>query len=92
MNMKKYVTKSYSDKIEVVEVERETESCVWIHGRRSMKSTEFDCFHDSFDAAKQTLIDRHEVDIRVARDRIHRAESALGTLRKMTEADAKVRE
>ena len=87
--MKKYRTVTYSNKIEVCEVERETDKSVWIKGRRNDKITEFNRFHDSFEEAKQHLIDRHEKNIKRHRDEIHRSESELGTIRKMVEADCK---
>ncbi|UIY58156.1 hypothetical protein [Burkholderia cepacia] len=86
--MKKYLTRNWADKIQIIEVERETDESVWIKGRRNAKKSNIGIYHDTFGDAKQALVERHEKDIKVARDKIHRAESALGTIRKMTEADA----
>jgi hypothetical protein len=83
--MKKYRTKSYSDMIESIEVERETKDSVWVNGRRNAKITSYDRYHESFEMARQWLIERHEGDISAARAKIHRAESALGSIRKMVE-------
>ena len=88
-NMKKYLTKKYYDEIEILEVERETAESVWIKGSRSAKSTTYSIYHDTFDSAKQFLIELHERDIKAAREKIQRAESALGLIRKLTEADTK---
>lgn len=88
--MKKYLTKTYYEHIQIVEVERESEQSVWIKGTRNAKVTEYARYHDTFEEAKRHLIERHEKAIEYARDKIHRAESALGSIRKMTDADAKI--
>jgi hypothetical protein len=68
--MIKYRTLKWSSKIEPVEVERETDSSVWIKGQRNSKITEYHCYHDTWQEAKDTLLNR-------ASDKITLAESML---------------
>jgi hypothetical protein len=84
--MKKYVTKDYSNKIIAIDVERETDESVWINGRRNAKITSWARYHNTFDDAKTYLIEKKERVITRAKEEIHQAESAIGTLRKMTES------
>lgn len=51
--MKKYKAEAHwRVKIELVECERETDSCVWMDGRRRNKKGEYENFFDTFDEAK----------------------------------------
>jgi uncharacterized membrane-anchored protein len=83
--MRKYKVGRWTDKIEIVEITKETDQSVWIGTRRHSKVTEYGTYFDDFESAKQKLIDRFERQIKNAREMIHKAESALGTLRKMQE-------
>ena len=52
----KYRAQIYSRSIKNVEVERETKSSIWINGRRLAKRTKFENYFDTFDAAKNYLV------------------------------------
>lgn len=57
--MIKYETGGYGKKlIERVEVERETNSSVWINGSRSAKESGYKSYFDSWDDAKDHLLKR----------------------------------
>lgn len=64
--MKKYVTYMNRIEVDVEEVEKETDKTVTINGRRNNKRSDWKNYHDSFDDAKQFLIDvaRKKVDMR----------------------------
>lgn len=66
--MTKYVSRF--GKIEAVEVERETTGSVWRGGRRRAKATDYECYHDTFDLAKQHIVNK-------ARTAFSRAEEQL---------------
>ena len=44
--------------VEKVEIEKETESSVWIKGRREAKETQYHAFFNTFQEAKDFLIDK----------------------------------
>lgn len=64
-----------------VEVERETEQCVWINGRRNSKITDWECFHDSWDAAHQHLMSAAETEVAAARLRLNARVGHLGNIK-----------
>ena len=57
---------TWDEDIKEVEVERETEKCVWINGYRFSKISEYECFFKTKSAAYQHLIAR--VDGSIDRD------------------------
>ena len=61
--MKKYRSKLLGQEIDQVEVERETESSVWICGRKHSKVTDYECFHDTFEEAKSKIITRCRMEL-----------------------------
>lgn len=94
--MIKYKTVSYGkNKIEPVEVARETESSVWIEHticstrgdrkeeRRSAKSTSYESFHDTWEAAKQHLLDKAEAKLWGARRSLELAQAEFGNIKGM---------
>lgn len=83
--MKKYKTTKWSDVVTVVEVEKETDQSVWCRGCREAKSSLYHQYFDTFEEARKHLIERLEGQIKHARSAIHKAESALGAIRKINE-------
>lgn len=73
----KYKT-GYGEKISQVEIEKETDSSVWIRGSRSAKKSEYAHYHDSWEAAKQHLVGRAESKLARARLDLERAQNDLG--------------
>lgn len=61
-------------RISPVEVERETESNVWINGRRRAKLTEYESYFDSFEKARAHLLERAEVHVAGCRSALAMAE------------------
>ena len=62
--MKKYRTRW--QEIELVEIEKETESCVWIKGRKSLKRSTFESYHDTEYDAKGFIIGEAEDNLTAA--------------------------
>ena len=63
--------------VKAVEVERETESCVWIQGQRLNKETEYSSYHDTPEQAKEALIARAKRNFDVAEERMKYAQKEL---------------
>jgi len=83
--MKKYKTAgNWNAKIEVVECEKETAACVWVYhylnqpSRRNNKRSSYDNYFDSFQEAKDFLIEQGEAQVKTARRRLEEANSYLG--------------
>lgn len=60
--MIKYKTRKYQVGIEKVQVERETEKCVWIkmpssNIRKTLKRSDYESYFDTFEEAKQFYVD-----------------------------------
>jgi hypothetical protein len=70
-------------KITPVEVERETESSVWINGNRRAKITEWDTFHDTWDEAHAHLLKHAEQQAQSARRNLEAANGSLGNVKGM---------
>lgn len=65
-------------KISKVEVERETKNSVWINGRRNAKLSGWKSYFDTFQEAKEYLIQAKNEDVFRARCALNRANAALG--------------
>jgi hypothetical protein len=69
--------------IEAVEVEKETEACVWIRGRRIAKRSSYERYFDTWAEAKADLMQRAEEAIAHARRSLERANGYLGNVKGM---------
>lgn len=76
-------------KITAVEVEKETESGVWIEGRRRPKTTQNKSFHDTWEEAHAHLTAVVEGEVDRRRKALERAKSNAGNVKGMKRADAK---
>lgn len=59
--MKKYLTRW--QQIESVEVERESDSFVWVGGRRRIKISDYECYHSTGEDAKNYIIQRAQDEV-----------------------------
>ena len=84
---KKYKTRWSS--IYEVEIERETESSVWINGSRSAKVTSWERYFDSFAEAKAYLTEDKQRKIETELIHVKNAERELAKVSALTEADIK---
>lgn len=80
------------DNIEAVEVLRETDKMVFVHGRggrkeeREAKRSDYQNWFDSWGEAKAFLVANAEKDVEDARMQLERAKGKLGQLLGMREA------
>jgi hypothetical protein len=54
--METWYKTSYYDEIKPVEVEKHTDSSVWVKGKRLSRTTEWSCYFDNFQDAKDHLV------------------------------------
>jgi hypothetical protein len=94
MTITKYKTSHYGCRIEAVQVEKETEKAVWIKAwtfngagtgepRRHLKSTSYDSYFDSWEAAHTFLMEKAEDAASDARAALRRANDVLGNVKGM---------
>jgi len=81
--MIKYEVKSYLNSIEEVKVERETDSSVWVEGRRRAKKAGYCGYFDTWEEAKNSLLNKAQKDVDAARSRLQRANSKLGQVKSL---------
>lgn len=82
--MLKYMAEhSWRDEIRAVEVEKETESSVWISGRRHPKVAKSATFHDTWDDAHAYLTAIAEGEVMRHRTALERAKSRAGNIKGM---------
>lgn len=62
--MNKYRTRW--QEIELVKIEKETESCVWIRGRKSLKRSSYESYHDTEYDAKAFIVGEAEDNLAAA--------------------------
>lgn len=82
--MIKYMTTGYgTDKIVPVEVDRETERCVWVGGRRRAKNSDYESYFSTWDEAHNHLLGKVQVKVDAARRRLEQLNSELGNIKGM---------
>lgn len=70
-------------KIEEVEIEKETDSSVWVKGHRNSKFCQSGVYHDTWDKAHAYLMSIAETQANQARRRLEEANGALGNVKGM---------
>ena len=84
--MIKYKVSHYwRPEVEKVEIEKETDSSVWIKGRRGAKETQYHAFFDTFAEAKAFLIDVFEKKAQAVRSQLETANGHLGNAKGLKE-------
>jgi hypothetical protein len=84
-----YVAKFSSNHIWSIEVERETDQCVWVHfynkkqTTRQAKDGAYERYCPTWEAAREALITRRQSDVDAASHRLQVAESELGNVKGM---------
>lgn len=82
------------DKIEALEVERETAKQIFLpaknlmRARRENKVSDWSNWHDSWDAAHAFLVENAERDVESLRMRLEQAKGKLGQIRGMKPSNA----
>lgn len=82
--MKYYKARLSFEEIQPVDVERESESFVWIDGRRHAKISGWDCYFPTFNQAKSYFILEANKDVEKARSRLR---NALDKLQKISQLE-----
>lgn len=70
-------------RIEAVKVERETNACVWINGRRAAKANGYEHYHNTWEEAHSFLMKAAELSVTNARRQLELASSHLGNIKGM---------
>ena len=73
--------------IKVVEVERETDSSIWINGRRNAKASSLEIYHDSWSAAKTYLLNSAKRKVASAESRLKACEEDLKRVEAIKDGD-----
>jgi hypothetical protein len=84
--MKKYKAQNYgwsAGEITEVEVDRVSESSVWIDGRRVAIETSYTRYFDTWEQAHLFLMDFAEARLATARNDLKRAQDRLGNVKGM---------
>lgn len=85
--MKRYIAGRYSDKVETVEVERETNFTVWIKGRKWSKKNKYEEYFDTFEEARESLVNRYQFELKTLKAQLKRTKQRLAdTLRLQEES------
>lgn len=71
--------------IRKVVVDRETPKCIWVDGRRQGKESGFGRYFDSFEEAKNYLLDKADQDLARARRLLQRAQAHHGNIKGLKE-------
>ena len=91
--MKKYITGSGRWKVEAkiteIEVERESDTSIWVNGKRRQKVTDYEIVHDTWDAAHSYLLATGETKVAHARRTLEEHKSYLGNVKGMKRPGAK---
>jgi len=75
--MIKYKTGGYNELIQKITIDRETETSVFFKGRIERKITNYHCYFDTFDEAKNYLIKEKEKEIEWAQIVLDRGKKEL---------------
>lgn len=71
---------SWSRKIERVEVERESDSSVWIKGRRHSKTADYASYFDTWALAREALRTAATIKVDLAQRRLAEAQAELAAI------------
>lgn len=74
---KKYIACLMWQEIKLVEIEKESDSCVWVQGRRKLKKSDYESYHDTEERAKECLIDDAESKVDSAERALIHAKAKL---------------
>jgi len=75
--VKKYIACLMWQEIKLVEIEKESDSCVWVNWKRKLKETDFESYHDTEALARERLIYHAENKVNAAERVLVQAKSKL---------------
>lgn len=76
--MKFYRTTRWNIKIEPIEADRETESCIFVGGRKAKKITDYECYYNTWREARDSIVARATRDHNFLKDKLAVAYRTLG--------------
>ena len=77
--------------LKLVDVERITDKCVWVDGRRENKRSETSAYFHSFDDAKEFALNRATNNLKQAQSRLDDAQADQNRIETLTADTARVR-
>ena len=83
--MKKFMAETYAHSIKPVEVERETDSCIWIKGRRHSKTGYYESYFNTFLEAKKHLLAKAQQKVDVHQWELDQAKKKLAEVSALRE-------
>lgn len=84
MNWFKTYRSVYSaPRIDAVEIEKFSDSSVWVEGRRRARISTYDCYFPTWEEARDILMHDAEVELNHARRRLERAQGYHGNVKGM---------
>lgn len=92
--MKKFKTNVGEDRIDEVEVVRESEQSVWVRGyrgveRRESKMSQCGCYFDTWEEAHAYLVDKQDFKVVLARSSLAYAEKQLAEVQALKKPESK---
>lgn len=91
MSIIKYKTNSSKTRVEVVEVTRESASSVWLGTCRHAKTTSYECYFDTFEAAFDACMTAAQSNVDAARRRLEFCNGLLGSIKGMKRPEPKAK-
>ncbi len=85
--MKKYKSTDCFIEIDEVEVDRETTSSVWVNGMKRAKTSDFHCYHDSYEEAKALIMSRCQMKVDRLKCQLMREEQNLARAKSLTQIE-----
>lgn len=84
--MKMYRASFYGITVQTVDVERISESSVWIKGRRHARITDYEGYHETFEAARDWIVKLHQNKINALQMNIDYYQNLLNRAKALTSA------
>ena len=85
MTIKKFsASPGYLPSIEVIDVDRESDTHVWVDGTKGRKSSIFMTYHDTFEEAKAHLLSLATADLNSAAEHAQRKQIARNRVLELT--------
>ena len=72
------------ESVQTIEVERFTDSSVWVRGRRRPRLAEYWSYFDSFEKAKSYLVSKAELELKQYENRVVNLRAKVEALKKLS--------
>jgi hypothetical protein len=81
-----YKISKVSVRIEAVDVERHTDSCVYVRGRQFKRYTSYDCYFQTWEEARSRLVERYLLQVKYAEAALRHAKNDLESAMSLAQA------